>query len=319
MPPFAEEWRSSRRHSANTRISVEQHLRRHIYPVIGDRPIGAIRHSEIQGLVTHLSKSLSASTVRVIYSRVVAIFRTAVRDRVIQSSPCIGISLPERQAQVVDQVLLTEDVLGIADAILPRYRALIITGAGTGLRPGELFGLTLDCVDFRRGAVRVEKQLVRVKGEGVALGPLKTRQSQRTVPLPNIVRDALAAHLSSWPVCGGLNLVFTNSRGNAVQESPFGTVWRTARTKAGAGTWATPHDLRHYYASQLIHAGESVKVVQGRLGHSSAKTTLDTYGHMFPESAERTRSAIDHAFSEATCGLNVAFLGLEPTNSQVSA
>jgi integrase len=57
--------------------------------------------------------------------------------------------------------------------------------------------------------------------------------------------------------------------------------------------WATPHDLRHYYASLLIRHGASVKVVQSRLGHASAKTTLDTYGHLFPDEEDRTRDAID--------------------------
>jgi len=56
---------------------------------------------------------------------------------------------------------------------------------------------------------------------------------------------------------------------------------------------ATPKDLRHFYASMLIQSGASVKVVQARLGHSSAKTTLDIYGHLFPDEEDRTRTAVD--------------------------
>jgi integrase len=51
--------------------------------------------------------------------------------------------------------------------------------------------------------------------------------------------------------------------------------------------------LRHYYASLLIRHGESVKVVQARLGHASASETLDTYSHLWPDSEDRTRAAID--------------------------
>ena len=58
-----------------------------------------------------------------------------------------------------------------------------------------------------------------------------------------------------------------------------------------------PHDLRHYFASVLIRSGASVKVVQARLGHSSAKTTLDVYGHLFADEEDRTRAAIDAEFS----------------------
>lgn len=56
---------------------------------------------------------------------------------------------------------------------------------------------------------------------------------------------------------------------------------------------ATPHDLRHYFASVLIRSGASVKAIQARLGHSSAKTTLDTYGHLFADEEDRTRTAVD--------------------------
>ena len=62
--------------------------------------------------------------------------------------------------------------------------------------------------------------------------------------------------------------------------------------------WVAPagvrlHDLRHYYASLLIRHGESVKVVQARLGHASAKETLDTYSHLWPDSDDSTRAAVD--------------------------
>jgi integrase len=56
------------------------------------------------------------------------------------------------------------------------------------------------------------------------------------------------------------------------------------------------HGLRHYYASLLIHAGESVKTVQARLGHASAMETLDTYGHLWPDSEDCTRNAVQEAF-----------------------
>jgi len=76
-------------------------------------------------------------------------------------------------------------------------------------------------------------------------------------------------------------------------------MWSTARRRADAPAWATPHDLRHYYASLLIRSGASVKVVQSRLGHASAKTTLDTYGHLFPDEEDRTRAAVDDELARA--------------------
>jgi integrase len=137
--------------------------------------------------------------------------------------------------------------------------------------------------------------MVRTRGEGVDLGPLKTASSYRAVPLAATVGDALAAHLARWPAHPDLGVIFTNAHGGPVQQFPFGQVWETARRKAGVPEWATPHDMRHFFASALIRSGASVKVIQARLGHSSAKTTLDVYGHLFADEEDRTRSAVDAA------------------------
>ena len=77
-----------------------------------------------------------------------------------------------------------------------------------------------------------------------------------------------------------------------LRRSAFGTVWRAAVKEAGA-EGVVFHALRHYYASLLIRHGESVKTVQDRLGHKSASETLDTYSHLWPDSDDRTRDAVD--------------------------
>ena len=63
------------------------------------------------------------------------------------------------------------------------------------------------------------------------------------------------------------------------------------------------HVLRHYYASLLIRHGESVKTVQARLGHASATETLDTYSHLWPDSDDRTREAVDSVLGAAADSL----------------
>jgi integrase len=74
--------------------------------------------------------------------------------------------------------------------------------------------------------------------------------------------------------------------------------WR----RASLPDWPTPHDLR-FHASTLIRSRASVKVVQARLGHSSAKTTLDVYGHLFPHEEDRTRRALEEAFADEETNL----------------
>ena len=122
-------------------------------------------------------------------------------------------------------------------------------------------------------------------------GPPKTKASVRTVPLPDVLGSALASHLEGHPPHGD-GLIFTNAKREAIRRNRFGELWHTIVDQADVPQLRF-HDLRHFYASLLIHHGESVKVVQARLGHASASETLDTYAHLWPESDERTRNAVD--------------------------
>jgi integrase len=111
------------------------------------------------------------------------VFNAAVRDRLIPVSPCVGIRLPRTRRSAVSEVLTTEQVQSLAAAVPDRYAPLILAGAGTGLRPGELFGPTAASIDFEGRTLRVNQQLVRLRGKGVQIGPLKTESSYRDVPL----------------------------------------------------------------------------------------------------------------------------------------
>ena len=91
----------------------------------------------------------------------------------------------------------------------------------------------------------------------------------------------------------GVSLLFGTAAGQPVRRTTFSDTWRSAVSVAGAPAGTGFHDLRHFYASLLIRHGESVKVVQARLGHASAAETLDTYSHLWPDSDDRTRAAVD--------------------------
>ena len=113
------------------------------------------------------------------------------------------------------------------------------------------------------------------------------------IPLPRVV--VLNEHIAEHGVGDG-ELLFTFGA-KPVTRQAFGHAWRPTASIAGLteATGSGVHSLRHYYASLLIRHGESVQVVQSRLGHAWAAETLDTYSHLSPDSDDRTRDAIDSA------------------------
>jgi len=292
---YAEHWRSIQVHRPATVAYTETMLRRHAYPALGETPLSKIQPSQIQAWVKTMSATLQPSTVGTVHGVVSGILRAAVRDRRIVGNPCEGTKLPKAHRVQVAPLAMSE-VVALTDAMPDRYKALVSLAAGTGMRQGECLGLTVDRVDFLRRELRVDRQFVSPQKCFPTFGPPKTAASVRTIPLPQIVVASLAAHLQRYPTN---DLVFTGEGGQPIRRPVFSRVWRPACNRAGLPKDRTFHDLRHFYASLLIRHGESIKTVQARLGHASAAETLDTYSHLWPDSDDRTHTAVDAAFSLA--------------------
>lgn len=303
---YADAWSAAQPWRAKTRTRVESALRVHISPVIGDRPIAAVRTSEVQALVSGLSTTLAPYSVKIVYTTLRSVFRAAELDRVIPRTPCVRIALPgvSRKHLTIPDV---STLRAIATHLPSRFAAVPLVAAGLGLRPGEVFGLEVADVDFLRRVVTVTRQLDGQRHTA----PLKTSASYRTVPLPKVVGAALAAHLAATGRRDGL--IFQEDDGRPVRLSEANRAWRRACAKADA-VGLRMHDCRHAYASALIAAGESVKTIQARMGHASAMVTLDVYGHLWPDSEEQTRAAVD-----AWLGAPADSVRTDETKAQVSA
>jgi integrase len=313
----AEHWRTTQVHADTTAAAVAGDLKNHILPDFGDEEIGRIRHSDVQAWVRRLSERLAPATVDRSYRWLAAIFRLAVNDDLIRRSPCFAIKLPAKPETKVEP-LRREDVEALLNALPARYRALAVVGAGAGLRQGEAFGLTVPNVDFLRGReIRVRQQLKHLAPDPPYLGRTKTPSSVRTVPVGDTVLHALARHLELFPAATELAgypsaqpelLVFTDERGEPLRGNRFARVWGRARSDAGLPDDVTFHDLRHYFASLLIHKGLSVKAVQEALGHKTATETLNTYGHLWPDDVGLTRRAVDEVLGPCVAARQVAGL-----------
>lgn len=290
---YAEQWRAAQLHKPMSRYGIESRLRLHAYPTFGDRPIGTIRRTEIMAWVRELSENYSPNSVGSFYGVVAMVFKAAVIDGVIARSPCVGIKMPPSASK---ELVLLEvgQVHALAGALSERLQATVSVGAGLGLRAGEMLGLTVDRIDFLRHKVRIDRQLICVPNRPPEFGTPKTKASIRTIPLPDSVADTLAAHLATFGH-GNDGLIFPLEDGTFLPRFQFSKEWRAAVTKAKLPKGTRFHDLRHFYASLLIESGASVKTVQVQLGHASATVTLDVYGHLWPTSAESTRTAVDGA------------------------
>jgi integrase len=163
------------------------------------------------------SEVLAPGSVEVAYRWVAATFKAAVSDQLIGASPCNSIALPKREdGEVVP--LTAAQVQEMADACPDRYRALIVLAAGTGLRQGECFGLSVDRVDFLHRQVRVNRQLIGAKGGVLEFGPPESKAGFRTVPLPDVVKTVLAEHPARYRLDPS-DLIFTSSYGTPLRRN----------------------------------------------------------------------------------------------------
>lgn len=292
---YARRWAASRPHGERTARRTESSIRCHIEATtLGTRRLATVLPSEVQGWVSDRATVLAPTTLRALVKLLRSIFAAAVLDRLISSSPAVRLSLPPMHRERV--VPLTVDqVRALADAMAPEHRAMVLTQAGLGLRIGELLALRTSDVDFLRRTARVEHQIAQRTRERV---PPKTPHSRRTIPLPDMVAVALAEHLRLHPAAPD-GLIFHLSNGRPHWHEHYGTrVFMRAVAQGGLPGGTTSHDLRHHYASVLLAAGESVIAVAERLGHEDATLVLTTYGHLMPDTEDRTRRAVDSAWTD---------------------
>lgn len=260
---------------------------------LGARRAAAVRPSEAQAWIADRSQHLAPLTLRILVTLVRGAFTAAVLDRIVAVSPFARITLPRVERERI--VPLTVDqVAALVEEIGDRYKAMVVTQAGCGLRIGELLALRVCDVDFLRRTLRVEDQIDRVSRERV---PPKTPRSRRTLPLPDVVSAALARHIAEHPPTTGEGLLFHTQAGLPIAHDWYGNkVFVPAAERAGLPAGTTTHDLRHAFASLLLASGQSVILVAELLGHETAALVLSTYGHLMPGGEDLARRAIDTAW-----------------------
>ncbi|CAA9344196.1 MAG: Phage integrase family protein [uncultured Nocardioidaceae bacterium] len=260
---------------------AEVHLAR-IRQAFGPMQLGAVRPSHVRTWCAQLvAEGLADSYVYALHARLAQVYADAVHDGLVAKSPCSRRTSPAAGKQRA-YVATTEQVWALHDVMPEHLRAAVLLGAFAGLRASEACGLRVADVDFMRGVVN---PAVQYPAE-----PLKTETSRTAIPIPHSLTLELSAHVARW----GAGTVLVNEYGRQLAPRSLDEAVQRARAKVpGLSPTFRFHDLRHYFASLLIAGGADVKVVQARVRHASAKTTLDTYGHLWPDSDESTRTVVE--------------------------
>ncbi len=230
---YAERWRTRQVHAPTTQDAFERILRVHAYPQIGGMRLDAVAPADIQEIVRRWADSAAPTTVEARYTIMAIVFRGAVRDRILPASPCLDVRLPRIEPKSALVPITTKTVLALPGALPPRYRAFMILGAGTGMRRGELLGLTLDRVSVDFGTARIDRQLARSStSDRVEFSAPKTTASVRTIGVADFVLDAVAAHVATYGTHRS-GLIFTSEVGSPVGTSVLQRAWTIAASQVG--------------------------------------------------------------------------------------
>lgn len=260
---------------------------------LGTRTLVSLRPSELKAWRKNLEQRYAPTTASLTNSVLAMLLRAAVEDGLLAKSP-----LPPAKGsaaakvRVVDpaQLLTMPQVLAWSAALPDRLKAAPIVAATTGLRQGELLGLQAADIDFLGRVIRVSRQLLT--RQGAVYGPTKTPAGVRTVPLPALAAEALAAHLAAFPAVEG-EPVFRGFRGQRWMRGNFHTQVVQAKRRAGLPEWAHWHALRDVCASSHIRAGTDLRTLMTLLGHTSSEETLRTYARLWPDAVDNARKGVD--------------------------
>lgn len=290
---LAERWFATKIHlRENTRHQYRYLLDKHVLPFFGERPIGAITVLEVQTWLAERKAHtrLGPNSVAKAYKVLRMVIDTAVDAGLILRSPCrvrgaATERLPEMQAATPEQVAL------LASLVEPRWQALILMAAYSGLRWGELGGLRQKHVDPLHKKVRVAEQLLEINGQLSFAAP-KTAAGVRTVALPAFLVEVMVEHVARYSQPGADGLVFVMPEGTPLRRENFRRrVWYPARKAAGMDGFRF-HDLRHTNATLAAASGAPLPALMARLGHASAAAAI-RYQHRVEGQDEAVAAFLD--------------------------
>ncbi len=284
--------------TASTRVGYRRLWARNIEGSIGRRELRAIRPETIRSWHSDITVTSGQDQAAKSYRLLRAVLATAEADDLIRSNPC-RIRGGGQENHPERPMVATSLVLDLADAIDPRYRAIVLLAGFGGLRTGESLGLRRADIDLLHGEIHVVQQAQEIAGQGRITLPPKSDAGRRMVTIPALVVEVLDQHLASYTDLTPVAPVFLGPDGGALRRATLSRHWQSACVLAGGPQGLRLHDLRHHAATLTARMpGVTTKELMARIGHSSPRAAL-IYQHATAERDRAIASFLDEQVSAA--------------------
>lgn len=281
--------------SINTYEEYELKVNKHIVPYLGNIKLDKLKPLQIQNFYTlKLEQGLSERTVISFHKIIHRALEQALKWQLISINVCNGVEKPKVKKNKVDILNEKElkELLKIAKST--KLYVPVFIASYTGMRRGEILGLTWDNVDLKNNVIKIEKTLSSTKN-GIVFTEPKTETSKRNIAISKdisqILKKVQVEQLKNKMRLGNLyqnnNLVCCKDNGDFINPKSFSRDFHNL-LKANNFKIIRFHDLRHTHASLLVKLGVHPKEISNRLGHSDIQITMNIYSHIYEETDKET-------------------------------
>jgi integrase len=267
----------------------------------------ALHAPTIQKFINDLQASvnghagLSPKSVKCIHGILHCALQKAVVLGYMRTNPADACTLPRAVKKEIKPLDKTQISVFLNAIRGHEFETLYLFTLFSGMRQSEVIGLRWKCVDFTRGIITVNAQVLRdYENGGYYFAEYSKNDKVLYIAPASFVMAALTSHkakqkkerLHAGPAWVENDYVFTNALGNHLIH---GTVYKGyKRIVSGLGIPASRfHDLRHSFAVSSLQAGDDIKTVQENLGHHTAAFTLDVYGHITEQMRKESSARMD--------------------------
>ena len=260
----------------------------HIVPILGEKNIAELGRREIQEFLTQQKKDgnirngekLSATSTNMMLSVLNLAFEYACDMEYIEENPCVRVRRTKAETKKIEAFTVEEQRAIESEIARSDDRRLhgILLCLYTGLRIGELLGLTWNDVDLYRGVIKVTKTVYREKNDSgtwqLCVDTPKTKASDRVIPLPEYITNMLRQDYETAKT----PYVVENTKGERMSIRSYQSIFEKLTERAGVRK-LNFHALRHTFATRAIECGMDIKTVADIMGHQNASITLNRYAH----------------------------------------